>query len=167
MKGFEFDELFSFSNFKETISLIPGSIIKHMKNKKNCYIINNIFEQDVEEDELKKGVSFMIKKNNENREIKVDCFFATNMTVDKKINITCSDDNIEDAETIQIKGFLTSSEINFKDFEDLYYYTVTLGKILKGSYDSNTKIYSFILRKTTISKTFENLNKMVLFLCVY
>ena len=152
-----------FVSEEDYIELIPGSITKDINNKSAFFIINNTFSCDV----LKKDIEddkVYFKMELDNIENKVSCLLDKDSLNKKKININCTyPDEITDPKAINILSviklseiFSTNKQIIFDHFVNLSFYTLTLGKIVKGNLEEN--IYSFKLVKTIISKSLE-LNK--------
>ena len=153
-----------FVSEEDLIELIPGSISKDINNKTGFYIINNTFSVDISKEEIEDN-KVVFKMELDYNEKNVSCFLDKDSLNKKKININCAyPDKITEPKSIIITNVIKQSEIsstkkpiNFDKFVNLSFYTLTLGKIVKGN-NSEENIYSFKLVKTIISKSLE-LNK--------
>ena len=138
---------------KEPIALEPGSI----KIGEDGFIIfNNKITKKITPDKIEgQFIKFSVQLNNQN-DIDIKCFFDINSFVDQKVNLNCTIEEME-IKSIYISDikstFIIYGEtLNCEKFIGLTLYTLTLGTLIKGNYNEDTKIYSYKFINTEISK---------------
>ena len=154
------DLLYYFTGYKNkrTLTLETGNIVKNIYDDRKFKIINNKFMSDIielTEDDIE---IYLDVKYSDDIINKTRCYFNMIDVDNNYVNISCSLPN--EVSEIKYISILTNPEsiligknttLNYKNFNNLNLYSITLGNIIKNDFNNDNNILSFYFADTTIS----------------